>query len=370
MSTAVFQAMTAKMRILLALSCVVFLSLAGVSLAQTAAAPPPPAKVEELIKLLDDPEIKAWITTKGAPPTGCRRTAVPTASDFMVWSNAVRAHLRGIGQAIPAVPAEFLEARSTIMTEINGRRPAAILLLFTAFAALGFGAEFVVRHILSRRAGQWLCPRGSRLRPPPPYHRPLDFRGYRSVSGLCFGQYRCLPRLHLAAAAGHACASHARGPNRLARDYADYRHHARNRPRANKMASRSQARLIPMDDVQAAFWYRRIALFAGIFFTGWVAAGMMTALNFAPNVKSLIVYLLGLGLLAVALEIVWNRPEAARCVPGLPRQGVAAHNLSVRTLAVVGCRHEPGAVGRNIRPYPSSDLENDQHYRQVVFRQS
>ena len=73
----------------------------------------------------------------------------------------------------------------------------------------------------------------------------------------------------------------------------------------------AKVRLIPMDDVQAAFWYRRVALFAGIFLTGWVAAGMMTALSFAPNVKSLIVYILGLGLLAVALETVWNRPEAA-----------------------------------------------------------
>ncbi len=69
-------------------------------------------------------------------------------------------------------------------------------------------------------------------------------------------------------------------------------------------------RLIPMDDVKAAFWYRRVALFSGIFFTGWAAAGLMTALNFTPNVKSLIIYILGLGLLAVALETLWRQPEA------------------------------------------------------------
>jgi small-conductance mechanosensitive channel len=62
-----------------------------------------------------------------------------------------------------------------------------------------------------------------------------------------------------------------------------------------------------MDDAKAAFWYRRVAVFAGIFFAGWAVAGMMTALNFAPGVRSLIVYVLGLGLLAVALETVWNR---------------------------------------------------------------
>jgi small-conductance mechanosensitive channel len=62
-----------------------------------------------------------------------------------------------------------------------------------------------------------------------------------------------------------------------------------------------------MDDAKAAFWYRRVAVFAGIFFAGWAVAGMMTALSFAPGVRSLIVYVLGLGLLAVALETVWNR---------------------------------------------------------------
>ncbi len=60
----------------------------------------------------------------------------------------------------------------------------------------------------------------------------------------------------------------------------------------------------------AAFWYRRVALFTGIFFTGWAVARLMIALNFAPNVKSLIVYTIGLGLLAVAVETVWHRPEA------------------------------------------------------------
>ncbi len=144
----------AKVSVLLVLSLALLWVSLTPSRAQSVAAPPPPAKVEELIKLLDDPEIKAWITTKGTPPPSAEVPAVPTASDFMLWSNTVRAHLRSIAQAIPAVPGEFMGARSTIMTEISGHRPGAILLLFVAFAALGFGAEFAFRRLVGEASGR------------------------------------------------------------------------------------------------------------------------------------------------------------------------------------------------------------------------
>ena len=312
MSTAVFQAMTAKMRILLALSCVVFLSLAGVSQAQTAATQPPPKKVEELLKLLDDPEIKAWIAAKGAPPAAVEEdSAAPSASDFMQWSNAIRAHLRGIVQAIPAVPGEFAGARSTIMTEINGRRPGAILLLFAAFAALGFGAEFVFRRILARASRKMAVPAATEADTPKRHHvigrsifaamAPLVVFALASIGA--FLAFTWPPLLAMLVLPMLVALIAWRVIMRLAVIVL-----ATDRRQAD--GGVIVARLIPMDDVQAAFWYRRVALFTGIFFTGWAVAGWMTALNFSPNVRSLIVYTLGLGLLVVALETVWNRPEA------------------------------------------------------------
>ncbi|WP_457301222.1 hypothetical protein [Phyllobacterium sp. P5_D12] len=150
MHIAAIRDLATKVSILLVLSIALLWASFTTSQAQKAFAPPPPGKVEELIKLLDDPEIKAWITTKNNPPPAAEVPDTPTATNFMVWSNAIRAHLRGIVQAIPAVPAEFSQARSTIMTEINGRRPGAILVLFAVFAGLGFGAEFAFRRILGQ----------------------------------------------------------------------------------------------------------------------------------------------------------------------------------------------------------------------------
>jgi moderate conductance mechanosensitive channel len=312
MSTAVFQAMTAKMRILLALSCVVFLSLAGVSQAQTAATQPPPKKVEELLKLLDDPEIKAWIAAKGAPPAAAEEDSVaPSASDFMQWSNAIRAHLRGLVQAIPAVPGEFAGARSTIMTEINGRRPGAILLLFAAFAALGFGAEFLFRRILARARRKMAVPAATEADAPKRHHvigrsifaamAPLVVFALASIGA--FLAFTWPPLLAMLVLPMLVALIAWRVIMRLAVIVL-----ATDRRQAD--GGVIVARLIPMDDVQAAFWYRRVAWFTGIFFTGWAVAGWMTALNFSPNVRSLIVYTLGLGLLVVALETVWKRPEA------------------------------------------------------------
>ncbi|CAN7354169.1 mechanosensitive ion channel family protein [Phyllobacterium sp. LjRoot231] len=302
--------LTAKVSILLVLSLALLWAFLTPSEAQSAATPPPPAKVEELIKLLDDPEVKAWINKKGAPPAE-EISVAPSASDFMLWSNAIRAHLRGIGQAIPAVPGEFSGARSTIMTEINGRGPGAILVLFAAFAALGFGAELVFRRVLSQASRQ-NAPATTEAGSPARHHligrsifvaiAPLVVFALASIGA--FHAFTWPPLLAMLVLPMLVALIAWRVIMRMTAILLGI-----NRRQLND-GSQGTMRLIPMDDVKAAFWYHRVALFTGIFFTGWAVARVMTALNFTPNVKSLIVYILGLGLLAVALETGWRRPEA------------------------------------------------------------
>ncbi|WP_271893953.1 mechanosensitive ion channel family protein [Candidatus Phyllobacterium onerii] len=311
MHIAAIRDLAAKVSILLVLSIALLWASFTTSQAQKAFAPPPPGKIEELIKLLDDPEIKAWITTKNNPPPAAEVPDTPTATNFMVWSNAIRAHLRGIVQAIPAVPAEFSQARSTIMTEINGRRPGAILVLFAAFAGLGFGAEFAFRRILGRgRRPMAESPEieGSHAR-----HRVIGRSIFTAIAPLVVfafvsvGVFHALtwpPLLAMLVLPMLVALIAWRVIMQMTAILL-----GTDRSRVND-SGEVLARLIPMDDTGAAFWYRRVAFFAGIFFTGWTVAAMMTALNFTPNVKSLILYIFGVGLLAVALETVWNRPKA------------------------------------------------------------
>ncbi|PZM15774.1 mechanosensitive ion channel protein MscS [Rhizobium tubonense] len=299
----------------LCLACVLLtlLALNSVSHAQSAPMPPVQEKVDQLLKLLDDPDVKAMLAAKTAPPAA-EMPMGASASDFMTWSNAMRAHLQELGQAIPAVPGEFSRARSTIMAEITGHRPGAILVLFIAFAALGFGAEVVFRRLIDRRG------RGSHV------NATLGSVSSTRHHLIARSVFTTIAPLVVFAAASVGVFVAFSWPPLLAALLVPmlvaliaWRVIARitaillgtyHGPSDND--GRSGPRLIPMDEGLATFWYRRVAVFAGIFFAGWAVAGMMTALSFAPGVRSLIVYAFGLGLLAVALETVWNRAGAPR----------------------------------------------------------
>jgi moderate conductance mechanosensitive channel len=306
MSAAVIRIISAKVRTLFAFGLVALFACATLSQAQTVAPPPPPAKVEQLLKLLDDPEVKAWIAAKNTTQPAAEMQMGASASDFMRWSDAIRAHLRGVGEAVPEVPDEFSEASSTIMTEIHGRGPGAILALFVAFAALGLGAEFAFRSLVSqaikRSASHPAADAGS-----PARHHLIG----RSI-------FAAIAPLVVFAAASIGAFLAFTWPPLLAELVlpmlvALIAWRVIMRVTAILLGTdrkHGKLSLIPMNEAKAAFWYRRVALFAGIFFAGWAAAGLMTALHFTPNVRSLVVYILGLGLLAVAIEAVWHRPGA------------------------------------------------------------
>ena len=67
--------------------------------------------------------------------------------------------------------------------------------------------------------------------------------------------------------------------------------------------------LISLSDDEANFWVRRLKLFTGYFLFGWATVSLMPLLAFSADVTRLAAYLLGLGLLAMAIEIVWRKPD-------------------------------------------------------------
>ena len=62
-------------------------------------------------------------------------------------------------------------------------------------------------------------------------------------------------------------------------------------------------------DGETSFWTHRLRLFIGYFLFGWATVSLMPLLEFSPDVTRLVAYLLGLGLLAMAIEMVWRRPS-------------------------------------------------------------
>jgi small-conductance mechanosensitive channel len=97
-------------------------------------------------------------------------------------------------------------------------------------------------------------------------------------------------------------------------------------------------RIVATDTVPARFWCRRLTVFVGWFAFGWVTVEVLTALGFSLAGRQLIAYVLGLGLLAIALESIWRRPIA-------PHKGTEAPSPETPRLVGRGAQNALLSVG-------------------------
>src|SRR5688572_16832151 len=67
----------------------------------------------------------------------------------------------------------------------------------------------------------------------------------------------------------------------------------------------------PAHDAAARGWHVRIVLVAGWLAFGWMIAERLAAHGMDPAARHILIYALGLGLLAIALEALWRRSRAA-----------------------------------------------------------
>lgn len=285
---------------------------AQLALAQTAT---PPAstviaaeKVDQLIKLLDDPEIRALLDNRTTPPAAAPADDM-SADQVSAWGNRVRQHLHDIRQAIPQVSSEFMRAGGTIAADINGHGPGGVFLLFLTLVVIGLGAEWLFARIArrSRRHAELAHPDGAGEKSLHNAGRHLFalLAPLIAFSLASLGLFMAmtwpplLDALMLPLLFGViAC----RFVIRIARVLLVG-------PASSKELPPTSG-LVPLDPASGAFWYRRIFWLASILFAGWAFAGFMSALHIAPAVRGVVVYVLGLGLLLVAIETVWNRPAA------------------------------------------------------------
>jgi small-conductance mechanosensitive channel len=84
----------------------------------------------------------------------------------------------------------------------------------------------------------------------------------------------------------------------------------------------------------ARFWRRRLVWFVGWFAFGWVIVGFGVHLGYTLEARQLVAYVLGLVLLAIALDAVWRRPAALHTdseapLPATHRFGRGAANTAL-----------------------------------------
>lgn len=76
----------------------------GSGWAQETAPEVPPEKVRQLLEVLNEPDVKAWLESKAAPPPA---TAPALSDTFASWETAVRNRIAGLVAAVPRIPGNW-----------------------------------------------------------------------------------------------------------------------------------------------------------------------------------------------------------------------------------------------------------------------
>jgi moderate conductance mechanosensitive channel len=291
------------------------LLLAGGSIALRAqeatpsAGQPPPAKVQQLLELLDDPAVHDWLQQHRAavaPAPAPAATAGPEISASGYAASriaAIRAHLASLVAAVPRVPDELERAGIILSLEFEERGLWRVLLLIVGFIALGFGAEQLYYRVAAR-VEHWIIA------------LPLDTVGERLRAvgvRLAYGT-----GMVAAFAIGSVGAFLALDWPPLLREIVLGYLLAFLVLRLTLVAGRfllapggERFRILPMSTPAAWFWLRRLGIAVGWFAFGYVTIGLLATLGVAVEVRHIVAYLLGFVLLLIGLESVWRQPAAS-----------------------------------------------------------
>lgn len=313
MPSNLLRAVAQRCGLLFALALMISLAAGQPAEAQAPATDVGRQKVDELIRLLNDPDVRTYLAAQ-PKPTEQTSAASPvamkgmSASDFTIFLDGVRDHFIRLARGFPLLPGELHRAGETTMAGVNGRSPGGILLFFLVLVAIGLAGEFSFGLITRRIHRQRLA--GGDATPLSSVFRGIGRHLFVSLSPLVvfaavtLGLFLAMSWPPLLSAlivptligliAGRLLIrlTHVFLSPKLSAGGEDF------------------PRLVPVDDRTARFWFFRIITMTLIFFVGWASQGIMSALGMLPVVEEVIDYALGLILLAAAIEVVWHRPRA------------------------------------------------------------
>jgi small-conductance mechanosensitive channel len=267
---------------------------------------PTPPQIHQLLGLLADPQVQAWLkqhdAAKLAATADPNPSAIPVSHYFDMRVSAMREHLVALAAAIPDLPKEFERGAALVSAELGARGRVKILLHLAALAGLGFGAEWLFRSATAR------------------IRRRLDGLRMESVRHRL---WLIAARFAFAAGLVAAFAIGSIGPF-LALDWAPLLREILLGCLVVLVVVRiaviighlvlapdhERFRIIPIETAAARFWCRRLTVFVGWFTFGWVVVGLCSTLGYSRAGREIVAYAFGLGLLAIALETVWRRPVA------------------------------------------------------------
>jgi len=145
--------MTSKLKALrstvLAVALVALVGLIGTSTTSLAQPQSPtPAtneKVQQLMRLLDDPDVRAAL--EPAKPAAAD-PELPAAAQIAAWENRIRGHLAEIVNAFPRLPDEAANGVAVVRSQTKNHVFGMVWMLLGSLIALGFGAEWLFRRMV------------------------------------------------------------------------------------------------------------------------------------------------------------------------------------------------------------------------------
>ncbi|MBB4003093.1 mechanosensitive ion channel domain-containing protein [Aurantimonas endophytica] len=279
----------------------------------TTAAPPPaatvatePPKVDQLLKLLDDPEVRSWLETRAAPAAVPQDDSIATV--IGEWEALYRVRLADLIAAVPRIPAEFERAAAIVASDVNAGNPGRGIAILALLLGFGYAAERIVARLVRSRAS----PAGGASRDPHmqptgivPQFVPLAVFAAAST-GLFLALHwppllRKMVLTYLVAVVLIRVVIVA-ARVLLAPDL--------DQGSGQSPTVRRSPRILPVSSASAGFWQRRLILGAGYGLLVWATLSIMPALGFTTDVVRLAALASGLGLLGIAIESVWRRPDA------------------------------------------------------------
>jgi small-conductance mechanosensitive channel len=317
---------------------------AGPAQAQADAVSPAPPQVQELLRLLEDPATRTWIDQRSRPAASSGE-AMPQQPQDMNSEllarrvEAMQAHLASLAAAVPRLSQEGKRAADLLSQELQSRPALNIVLLILGFLGLGAGLEWMFRKVTASSGERIIShpvgTAGERV-------RMIGWRlafGMAQVAIFAFGSIGAFlifdwpPLLRRIVLAYLLAALLLRftilGARILLSPWAMGHHDP------------ESLRVVPVCNETARYWHRRVVLFVGWFAFGWATVELLHTLGFSPDGRRLVAYVLGVGLLALAVEAVWRwptppaiAPEAAGHPP--PRYGIGTWLLSLYLVLLWG----------------------------------
>ncbi|MBY2939698.1 mechanosensitive ion channel [Rhizobium leguminosarum] len=283
---------------LLALFSAVSPGFAQTSPAQVSAAAAPPAEVRQMMELMQTPQVKQWMSTQMAAAPASDSAAGDQMSVLSGLLQHARRHVSMVSDAAMTLPSQVGHASSLFFGEIAAIGWPRMIAQFLAIFLLGTIVERIARYAFRRRrqaaqmAGMHLAPR---------VIPALIFAMATALALLSVGWPPVSQSIAIVCVVALVVQRFTICLGGVLVDLIGL-------ARAEEERQEITAPIMPARDV-AFFWYRRCATFVIYFIFGWAVIQSMEPLGYSASVRLLVGYILGIGLLLIAIEAVWSRPH-------------------------------------------------------------